>query len=376
MGRPRYQRPSVQRTTPKRGRARWYIRVMVDILMDRAQTGRREKTLYLGYCDVMGKREAEKEAARQLTTVNNTPLVIQSQVKFATVAQAYKDTALRGMKSGRHSQAHCIDKHILPAFADKALHEIDSLKVQRWVYDLQDHGLAKSTRALYLCVLRSIFECAELWGYHQGRNPCKRIKVGTGTEIFNRRALTPDEARRLIAVLDEPLKLIVETALFTGLRVSELRGLTWDAVNLQDRTITVTQGISQQEDVAEPKSRYGRRPVPLGALAARFRKPPQAKTADLVWPHTTYLSLLEQMQAGAGKVGIAFKGFGFHTLRRTYATFRHLLGADPRPQAALVAAMGHATADMTAHYIQADVDVVDRLQDLVYFSGVSREKPS
>ena len=118
MGRPRYQRPSVQRTRPKHGRARWFIRVMVDVLADRARTVRKEKTLYLGYCDEMGKREAEKEAAKHLTTVNNTPLVIQSQVKFGVVAQAYKDTALRGMKSGRHSQEHCIDKHILPTFGE------------------------------------------------------------------------------------------------------------------------------------------------------------------------------------------------------------------------------------------------------------------
>lgn len=376
MGRPRYQRPSVQRTHPKHGRARWYIRVMVDVLLDRGRTGRREKTLYLGFCDEMGKREAEKAAAAQLATVNNTPLVIQSQVKFRTIAEAYKDTALRAMKSGRHSQAHCIDKHILPAFGDLALHEIDALKVQKWVYDLQDKGLARSTRALYLCVLRSIFECAELWGYYQGRNPCKRIKPGTGAEVFDRRALTPDEARTLIAILEDPLRLFVETALFTGLRVSELRGLTWDAINHADKTITVKQGISQHEDLAEPKSRAGRRPVPLGALAARFVRPASAKPTDLVWPAETYSRVLHQMQYRAAKQGIAFKGFGFHTLRRTYATFRHLLGADSRPQAGLVAAMGHSNADMTDHYIQADVDVVDRLRDLVFFSGVSREKPS
>lgn len=372
MGRPRFQHPSVLKTKGKC--PRWYVRVMVDVLVDRARSVRKEKTLYLGFCDAMGKREAEKEAAKHLTTVNNVPLVIQSQVKFAVVAQAYKDTALRGMKSGRHSQEHCIDKHILPTFGELALHEIDALKVQKWVYDLQDKGLARSTRALHLCVLRSIFECAELWGYHQGRNPCKRVKVGTGSEVFNRRALTPDEARRLIAVLEEPLRLFVETALFTGMRVSELRGLTWDAISHTEKTVTVKQGISQQEDLAEPKSRKGRRPVPLGALTQRFVKPLEVKSTDLVWPGETYSRLLHQMQYRAAKQGIAFKGFGFHTLRRTYATFRHLLGADQRPHAALVAAMGHANADMTDHYIQADVDVVDRLRDMVFFSGVTREK--
>jgi integrase len=74
----------------------------------------------------------------------------------------------------------------------------------------------------------------------------------------------------------------------------------------------------------------------------------------------------------AAKLGIEFKGFGWHTLRRTYATFRHLLGSAPRPSAELVRDMGHSNEAMTAHYIQADPDVVDRLRDLVFFTGIVR----
>lgn len=371
MGRPRYQHPNVKRTRPKHGRARWYVRVMVDVLADRNRISRREKVLYLGFCDEMGKREAEKERDKQLQTVNNTPLVIQSQVKFSDVAAAYKDTALRGMKSGRHSQEHCIGKNILPAFGELALYEIEPIKVQRWVYGLEDRGLARSTRALNLSVLRSIFESAELWGYFQGRNPCKRIKLGSGGEIFNRRALTPDEARTLIAALDEPLRLIVETALFTGLRVSELMGLTWDAIDRANRTLTVKQGKSQQGDLDEPKSKAGRRPHRLGELAKRFIRPANAGANDLIWPDVSCSSLQHQMTWRAAKLGIEFKGFGWHTLRRTYATIRHLVETSPAPSADLVRDMGHTNERMTAHYIQEDHDIVDRLRDLVFFHGTN-----
>ena len=371
MGRPRYQHPNVKRTAPKNGRARWYVRVMVDVLVDRNRVARREKTLYLGFCDEMGKREAEKKRDEHLATVNNTPLVIQSQVRFSSVAKAYKDTALRGMKSGRHSQEHCIDKNIVPAFGTLALYEIDPIKVQQWVYDLEDRGLARSTRALNLCVLRSIFEQAEQWGYFQGRNPCKRIKLGSGGEVYNRRALTPDEARRLIAGLEEPLRLMVETALFTGLRISELMGLTWYAIDHSGKTAIVKQARSQRGDIDEPKSKAGKRPVRLGELVKRFVKPSTAGAADLIWPDVTYWSLQRQLTGRAEKLGIEFQGFGWHTLRRTYATFRYLLGVSTAPQTDLVRAMGHANEEMTAHYIQADHDVVDRLRDLVFFHGTN-----
>jgi integrase len=145
------------------------------------------------------------------------------------------------MKSGRHSQEHGLTKNILPAFEDLPLYQIDPVKVQQWVYSMEDRGLARSTRAYNLTVLRCIFEAAEQWGYFQGSNPCKRVNPGSGTEVFDRRALTPDEARKLIAISPEPLRLLIETALFTGLRVSELLGLTWEAIDHDKQVLTVNR---------------------------------------------------------------------------------------------------------------------------------------
>ena len=88
MGRPRYQHPSVLKTNGKR--PRYYIRVMIDVLVDRNRMGRKEQPNYLGFCDEMGKREAEKLRDEKLKHVNNTPLVIQSQVKFSDSPGAYQ----------------------------------------------------------------------------------------------------------------------------------------------------------------------------------------------------------------------------------------------------------------------------------------------
>ena len=45
-----------------------------------------------------------------------------------------------------------------------------------------------------------------------------------------------------------------------------------------------------------------------------------------------------------------------------------------RPNEKLVRDMGHANANMTEHYIQRPrAGVVEKLQNLVYFSGDSRE---
>ena len=49
---------------------------------------------------------------------------------------------------------------------------------------MEDYGLAKTTRRTNLAILRSIFEIAEEWGYFVGRNPCKKTKLGGGGEVF------------------------------------------------------------------------------------------------------------------------------------------------------------------------------------------------
>jgi integrase len=117
----------------------------------------------------------------------------------------------------------------------------------------------------------------------------------------------------------------------------------------------------------------------LGGLAARFVKPATAAASDFVWTDTTYSSLQHKLKECGTKAGIVFLGFGWHTLRRTYATFRDMLDTAQMPAPALVRDMGHSNADMTSHYIRRDKDdVVAKLQELVFFceSFVQEKKPN
>lgn len=379
MGRPRYQHPSVFKTKPKKGRAQWYVRVMIDPLIDRHIKGRSEKTLYLGFCDEMGKREAEKERDKRLSTeINNTPLMVQSQVKFCHLVDVYKTTYIPGLKpTTRTTYTHRLREggQIMSAFGKYMLYEIDMVRVQRWIYDLQAAGLSRLYRRGLLSLLASVFDAAADWGYTQVRNPCKRVKIGDGLEIHDRRALTPKESLLLIQACTGPLKLIVETGLFTGMRISEILGLTWGAFNYSTGTALVKQSRSQQGDVSTPKTSAGRREIPLGTLIAKFVRPAGAKDADLVFTADTSHALQQRLRECAKKVGIAFLGFGFHTLRRTYATLRiEMAGSGPADHG-MAAVMGHTSTAMTEHYVRRnDADVPNRLMELVNFSGLSRDE--
>jgi len=256
------------------------------------------------------------------------------------------------------------------------LFEVDAISVQQWVYRMEDKGLARTTRKSSLAVLRSLFDAAEEWGYFVGRNPAKKIKLGGGGEVWDKRALEPAEALLLLQALDgeEPLRTMVEVCLFVDLRSSEVRGLTWGAIDGTRSMVEVKQGRSQHGELAEPKSARGRRKLDLGPLVKRFVRPDGANPCDLIWPDASYFALQKKLRRVGKQVGIDFPGFGFHTLRRTHATWRDDLRLSSRPDEALVRDMGHADSRTTALYITGTkTGVVERLQNHVYFSGDSRD---
>lgn len=70
--------------------------------------------------------------------------------------------------------------------------------------------------------------------------------------------------------MDKPLVL---TAIFAGLRGSELRGLRWSDVDLKAAMLTVSQRADEWGVIGPPKSAAGHRTVPLAAVVvAELRK--------------------------------------------------------------------------------------------------------
>jgi integrase len=83
----------------------------------------------------------------------------------------------------------------------------------------------------------------------------KKLEVG-------RDIPTPTEIHRLLAVSCRLRPLLV-VAVFCGLRASELRGLCWDDVDFDARTITVRQRADAYREMGMPKSEAGQRTIPL-----------------------------------------------------------------------------------------------------------------
>lgn len=80
---------------------------------------------------------------------------------------------------------------------------------------------------------------------------------------FTRIKRTRKGEQKTVAICWRPLVL---TALFTGMRCSELRGLTWDHVDLEARLIRVRQRADFQAHMGAPKSEAGVRDIPIAPI--------------------------------------------------------------------------------------------------------------
>src|SRR5436309_247744 len=117
-----------------------------------------------------------------------------------------------------------------------------------WEDLLQADGTTKA--------IRKFNTKAEEWGYwpEGRRNPISRVKIGEKWTVRPERILTEEQTVKVLARLSDPNLLIVETALATGARISEILGLTWQHVDLKDGILQIVQR-NWRGDIDDPKSK-------------------------------------------------------------------------------------------------------------------------
>ena len=86
----------------------------------------------------------------------------------------------------------------------------------------------------------------------------QRGKLKVGVDIPTR-----EEIKAIVEAAKGRWRPILLTAIFTGLRASELRGLRWADVDLEKRELHVRQRADRYSKIGKPKSDAGERTVPL-----------------------------------------------------------------------------------------------------------------
>jgi integrase len=185
-----------------------------------------------------------------------------------------------------------------------------------------------------------------------------RLKVGVDIP-------TTDEVRAIVGHLSGRWRPLLLTAIFTGLRSSELRGLRWADVDLRRGEIHVRQRADCFNAIGRPKSEAGERTIPLLPMVTNALREwklicPRGEL-DLVFPNgrgrvESHANIVHRglapVEIAAGitdKRGKA-KYTGLHALRHFYASWcinRRADGGLELPVKVVQERIGHATIVMT-----------------------------
>jgi integrase len=371
----------------------YYVRVSVPRISKNGEreTGRPREVL--GFLDEISRKRAMELRAQLLEAVNSKRLLVQSQAKFKDVARRFVD--IRVPQLGIATQAKYrtqIRLHIVPAFGELKMCDIDQARVEAWLTAKAEAGLGWWTRIDLKGVLSAIFTAAKGWKLWEGENPTEGVRIGKKKLVREKRLLTAEQLRMILAALAERERFIVRLLFGLGLRISEVLGLRWSDVDFTDGTVTIRRrwwrGDLSEE--GEGKSEAAARTLQLGrSLVDEFkqRHPGAHRKNEFVFlsdqPHLFTGNvppddrdlLREYFRPVVKKLGLYYKGFGWHAFRRANITFRQTVGGATPMEAQKSA--GHASFDMTYLYTltdpQREAEQVDRMFD--YLMGVEPGKP-
>jgi integrase len=226
----------------------------------------------------------------------------------------------------------------------------------------REHKRAASSVNRYKETLSKILSVAEREYEWLAENPLR--KIPDRKEPRGRvRYLTADERTALFAacqVQSADLYALVVCAVCTGARAGEILSLTWRDVDLERKRAILNR---TKNDERRALSLTG---PALTLLRARAKV--RRIGTDLVFPHPTStgpFDYAKPFKAAVASAGI--KGFRFHDLRHTAASYLAMNGATT---AEIAAVLGHKTLAMVKRYAhlsdQHVAGVVERMTDKVF----------
>jgi len=258
--------------------------------------------------------------------------------------------------------------HVVPTIGHLRLAQLNGPTLEDWrdrllTGSLVRAPLPRSLARKVLGAMKSILGEAVRGGLvaHNAAAPVKierkqreQKKLEVGVDIPGK-----GDIQKLLAACTGRHRALIVTAIFTGMRASELRGLPWSAVNFENNTITVRQRADERGVIGPPKSQAGYRTIPMVDIVANTLRawqplcPASLGGLDLVFPterggirpHTNLVARIwNPLQRKAGLIDVNGRAkFHFHSARHFFASWAIERFPPKRAQVLL----GHSSIQMT-----------------------------
>ena len=370
----RDQQPKVHRRSDGAD-SYWYFRYWRDELLANGLIQTTRQVHRIGPAEGVGTltaNQAEAERDRFIEQLSGRPLreapvVVPTDnpgtTLFGTLAELWEWDYVEAIVGGKSLVAastkgkyrNHLHKHIFPRWAGTRICDFRAKDVLDW--------LQKESGSWYMMtdlrnIMSGIFTKAHEWELLPDTfaNPIARVKLPKKWEVYEKRILNEEETVRVLALIEDPHRLVCEICLATGARISEVIGLQLKHVNLEKAFIRIEQR-HWRGDIDTPKTERSKRVLTLDSLAERLKNwigtlgqntPeawlfPQPNPEKPMWDSGGRAAL----KRAARLEKCDFPGFGLHSLRRANITWRQEVGASSI-EASRIA--GHASTKMTEQY--------------------------
>ena len=266
-----------------------------------------------------------------------------------------------------------ISHSLIPSFENSTLTSISTSDVQKFVSKLLESGKSPATVQKHLTLLKGMFKQAVEWDYLK-INPAIPVKPPKKVNV-EMDFLTPEEILLFLDALDDRWKPLFFTAIFTGMRLGEIRALQWSDIDWNSSTLRVRRSV-WRGNFQEPKSKNSIRVIGMSPLLVNtlreYSKVSPRSEHDLVFctddgkviddanlRHRVFEPALTK--AGLRKIRI-------HDLRHTYASLLINQGENLKY---IQKQLGHAsittTVDRYGHLMpDAHKEASSRLDETVF----------
>jgi len=221
----------------------------------------------VGYDLALARRERETLSRAASFGV----LACAPRLSFAKLAgfwlARFEHRVRAGQRRERTLGAHRyqLQAHLLPALAERPARSITASDVAELIEALRGQGRSERTIAGALHTLNNLMRFAVRSGWI-AENPVAKLEHDERPHPARRpaRVLGQEEIAALLAACSASARAPIATALYTGLRISELLGLIWSDVDLHSGTLCVRAQLSRGA-----AGRPARRVAPKTAAAVR-----------------------------------------------------------------------------------------------------------
>tara|TARA_B100000315_G_scaffold257886_1_gene308233 strand:- start:908 stop:1972 length:1065 start_codon:yes stop_codon:yes gene_type:complete len=312
-------------------------------------TNRREAELYEQKIKTL---KAENRLNEVLEKNKKTPVILVKE--YAKEYIEWYKSKNKGWKLTRASQI----KKFTKKFKSELLSNIKQLDIENYITERQKEIspyskkiIKKGTVDADIVAIKHFFNKAIEWEYLK-ENPTKNIKKFNESNI-RVRFLEYEEVERLVSNCDPYLKSIVQCAVLTGMRKSEILNLNWFQVDLKKRLITLPEQKNKEIGYVYISDE-------LLNLLEKLKKERKSEYVFTNENGGKISSFKRSFKTALKRSNIA--NFRFHDLRHTFASLLVKNGVHPMIVQRL---MRHKSLDMTMRYSHlSDKDIWNAADDL------------